>query len=733
MADPTETIFSTRIRPLGTFLLGTAFLMRLWIAGGAAGTGMNTFIHTLFLVGVFLVLLSTLRTPVRNISFSGVEIPLTLFLLLGAFSITWASYTLPAMQTILAYLSFSLFGFTLYTLFQNRPHTLFTCLFGFLLVLSVYCLLQKYILLPEARIAGELDTRFQGSEMAARLSSVEVFGTFLYPNSLAGFLVFALPIVGGMLLDLKKTRFLGILLLLLGGFILFLTGSLGGWVAFTLATGLLIALLLTRNRKRIRNGIWILAGTGLILICGLVPTGPLSPDRLDNESMRIRDVYWTAALRISEDHLWTGVGLDNFQEYYPAYKGETQQETRKVHNDFLQILVELGIVGLFLFFVLIIWTFRHALPPPKEAIPIETDEKERHGIILIGVTSLFLSWGMEGVFGPLWVTVLAGIWSTFVWFWHPLQVQMSRKGMEGTRLGCIAGFSGLLIHMCVDFDFYEFGLSVIFFSSLFLFPLLSRRRWVLSLNRAVSALFLFLVGLILLPLLLLLPRLLEADRMAQTASREKEKGVLLAQEAEETKSPLRREEARLESDAHYTKALHLYQATLEENPLEASFHIEYGLLTLQLWERIKSSPKRNQIRTTRMALEESRTITAFENSLRLRPRSIPAESLLTQAHTLFADHYEQSPGQLQKQMKQIHLEKALTHAQKTIHLYPTRSHAHYETGRILQKRGQGDQAKIHFEKALHLSENAQKERLDRLQLNLFQKARTLYRLDRKSE
>jgi len=221
--------------------------------------------------------------------------------------------------------------------------------------------------------------------------------------------------------------------------------------------------------------------------------------------------------------------------------------------------------------------------------------------------------------------------------------------------------------------------------------------------------------------------------MAQTASREKEKGVLLAQEAEETKSPLRREEARLESDAHYTKALHLYQAALEENPLEASFHIKYGLLTLQLWERIKSSPKRNKTRTTRMALEESRTITAFENSLRLRPRSIPAESLLTQAHTLFADHYEQSPGQLQKQMKLIHLEKALSHAQKTIHLYPTRSHAHYETGRILQKRGQGDQAKIHFEKALHLSENAQKERLDRLQLNLFQKARTLYRLDRKSE
>jgi|MDTC01.1.fsa_nt_gb O-antigen ligase/tetratricopeptide (TPR) repeat protein len=733
MADPTKPISLTRVRPVGTFLLGIAFLMRLWIAGGAAGAGTNTFIHTLFLAGAFLVLLSTLQTPIRNVYFSGVEIPLTLFLLLGTFSITWASYTLPAMQTVLAYLSFAIFGFTLYTLFQNRPHTLFTFLFGFLFVLSIYCLLQKYILLPEARSIGELDTRFQGSEMAARLSSVEMFGTFLYPNSLAGFLVFTLPIVGGMLFDLKKHRIPGILLFLLGGFILFHTGSLGGWVAFTLATGLLIALLLTRTRKRIRNGIWILAGAGLILITGLVATGPLSPDRLNNESMRIRDVYWTAALRISEDHLWTGVGLDNFQEYYPAYKGETQQETRKVHNDFLQILVELGILGLLLLFIMIGWTFRHALPPPKESIPIDVQEKERHGIILVGICSLFLAWLIEGAFGPLWVTLLAASWGAFVWFWHPLQIQISRKGMEGTRLGSIAGFCGLLIHMCVDFDFYEFGLSEIFLASLFLFPLFSRKRWVLPLNRAVSFVFLSLLGLILVPLLLILPRLLEADRMARTASVAKEKAVLLAQEAEETRSPLRREEARLESDAHYTQALNLYQAALEENPLEASFHIEYGILSLQLWKRIKNSPRNNKMRTTRMALEESRTITAFENTLRLRPRSIPAESLLTQAHILFANHYENESGQLQKQMKQVHLEKALSHAIKTLHLYPTRSHAHYEIGRILQKSDQGDQAKIHFEKALHLSENAQKEGLDRLQLDLFQKARTLYRLDRESE
>ena len=40
-----------------------------------------------------------------------------------------------------------------------------------------------------------------------------------------------------------------------------------------------------------------------------------------------------------------GVGLDNWQDHYFQTKTDVQQETRKTHNDYLQILAETGIRG----------------------------------------------------------------------------------------------------------------------------------------------------------------------------------------------------------------------------------------------------------------------------------------------------------------------------------------------------------------------------------------------------
>ena len=76
---------------------------------------------------------------------------------------------------------------------------------------------------------------------------------------------------------------------------------------------------------------------------------------------------------------------------------------------------------------------------------------------------------------------------------------------------------------------------------------------------------------------------------------------------------------------------------------------------------------------------------------------------------------------------------AKKHLEKAIELHPEYAEAHFNLASLLAKLEDNAPARTHFEKALHLSENAQKEGLDRLQLDLFQKARTLYRLDRESE
>ncbi len=729
MSAPTERSGASRFGALALFLLGTAFLLRLWVPGGAAGAGTNAFIHVLFLAGALVGLLSLLRRPVVEAHFSGAEIPLAIFVLLGAFSVTWASYKFPALQSALAYGAFALFSFAILNAFRTRPHLLFSLLFGFLFVLSLYCLLQKFVLLPEARAAGAADPRFQGSEMAARLASDEVFGTFLYPNSLAGFLVLVLPILAGSILDRKKGRIPEILLLLLGGTVLFLTGSKGGWVSLGVAAIFLAALAITRNRDRLRKLVWIGTGTGVLLVTGLVVAGPLAPGKLENASMRMRDIYWSAALRIAGDNPGLGVGLDNFQEYYPEYKGETQQETRKVHNDYLQILVEVGVPGLLAFLLLLGCVFRHAVRRPRDSLPLESTPREREWLIAVGVVSVFLAWMIEGAFGLLWTSVLAVCWSAFAWFRHPRQPQENR---EGTRLGCVAGLAGFMVHMSVDFDFYEFGLAASLFLVLALIPLLGGRTFVLEMGRMVSISFSALLAIVLIPLLLIVvPRLLESDRLGRSADLNAGEALSLefaAASAKREGKLLRAEEARLASDGKFNRAMELYREARESNPFDADPHMEYAVLSLKLWERLRKMAGRDGKIVSRMAIAEAEVVNALEKALLARPRSIPAESLLAHAHFQFANHHR---GNLAREKE--HLDQARVHATRTMLLYPTRAQAHYEAGRIFYRCRETREAQASFATALHLSANAEKEGLDRLQLNPVQKARALFRLKRAKE
>lgn len=93
-------------------------------------------------------------------------------------------------------------------------------------------------------------------------------------------------------------------------------------------------------------------------------------------TLLFRSQYWRAGLAMIVDHLFTGVGRENFGRHYLAYKAiESPEEVATPHNLFIQLAADFGIVGVIAAFLtilgvvrlLILRRSRHPLQHPQPA------------------------------------------------------------------------------------------------------------------------------------------------------------------------------------------------------------------------------------------------------------------------------------------------------------------------------------------------------------------------------
>jgi len=212
---------------------------------------------------------------------------------------------------------------------------------------------------------------------------LDVKSTLGYPNYVGQYLILVLPLAVFLLCvqrDLKTRAILKVFSgVLLAG--LLVTRSRGAWLGLGSAFFLGAALLFNRSLSGVRkpgflNGLRIgpkkLAALLLILafwiLLSLAFVPPfhrfvrtiftdistiLDPTYLTNA---IRLLTWKATLQMVQDHPWLGVGAGNFKLFYPLYRPQEERELSgsntwmvQTHNDYLQILAELGPLGLLLF------------------------------------------------------------------------------------------------------------------------------------------------------------------------------------------------------------------------------------------------------------------------------------------------------------------------------------------------------------------------------------------------
>ena len=203
-----------------------------------------------------------------------------------------------------------------------------------------------------------------------RLNSPEPFATFALANSLATLLSLGVVLNSGLLLGSVmagrgkqvmggsaedkdvRVNWLGIsalaVMLAIQLICLLLTRSRTAYLAVVVAIGVWVVLELLRGKVQLSRRALQISG-GLITAVLLLGLGwLLTVDSLvwseAPKSISYRLEYWQATLQMIREWVWTGVGLGNFQNYYPQYKLEQASEIiADPHNWVLDIAATLSL------------------------------------------------------------------------------------------------------------------------------------------------------------------------------------------------------------------------------------------------------------------------------------------------------------------------------------------------------------------------------------------------------
>ena len=329
--------------PLGIALwVPTTFLTAL--------PGFDTASHA---AGILIAIawLGTLRRRARE---SDAPVPRRLLLVLALFvvwltlSLLWAERPDLAFKGLQPYVAAALVFTVLMTLDLTRQQ-IRVLAFSFLagvtisvalgLILGVQAPSSETAIFNDGRLRGGLDD----------------------PNYLAAGIVPSIALAAGLVPGVRS--FLGriglagsVVILVLG---LAATQSRGGFMAAAVA---IAVALVVAKRGRIVVVAFVAIIVGLVAIW--FASSPTAWKRVSHtaDQGNGRGSLWTVAIRIFKDHPVTGVGVENYSIYSPRYAGGPGKLTfvtfiaekpHVVHNVYLQLAVETGLVGLGLFLTIV--------------------------------------------------------------------------------------------------------------------------------------------------------------------------------------------------------------------------------------------------------------------------------------------------------------------------------------------------------------------------------------------
>ncbi len=251
------------------------------------------------------------------------------------------------------------------------------------------------------------------------LFNFRAHGTRSWAQTYAEGLLVALPLSIFLLLHSKKKFLYPIIL-----FVSIFLGIFFSYVRMVwLSTAILMGTIFLMYIKRLKNLVYIIVAVSVLVVISNIFMDMRRSilKRATDFSDPVRITMWKTSFEIFKDYPLLGVGLKNIKKVYPDYyqKLNFSKEFYKLshlHNTFIHILVERGVIGLLAFLYLFSVYFYYGVKKAKHSV-----EEEKFFIYgcLFAISGFLLSGLTEHVYGDSEIQMI-------MWFLMALTFYKSR-------------------------------------------------------------------------------------------------------------------------------------------------------------------------------------------------------------------------------------------------------------------------------------------------------------------
>ncbi len=227
------------------------------------------------------------------------------------------------------------------------------------LALILSCFAASMLGVYQNFVGVESTASWIDSEMFAEIGA-RVVGPFDNPNVFGEYLIMLLPLAISLILARRGAqRLIGAAVTLAAGAALVYTWSRGAWLGAMASVGLLLVLYHAVLLRLVVPAIVALPFVAAALPSAIV-SRLTSIGNLADTSTAYRVSIWTASVNMLKDIFRSGIGTGSaaFSAVYPAYALGGAAYALHAHNLYLQIFVELGVVGIAVFVLMLFFFFR---------------------------------------------------------------------------------------------------------------------------------------------------------------------------------------------------------------------------------------------------------------------------------------------------------------------------------------------------------------------------------------